>query len=713
MTQETITLPDFDFTGFYYPQILEALRQYGRINVPEMTSEEPEEPFIQLERAFALVGHLNNVNLDAAALESMLPTCRTREGLRNLLSLIDYPVRDAIPAAVDVLVEITKTFTTPIDLIPAGTLFSTQLLPDVGTIFFETKELYRIQPNNVMGAVFGDEVGVFADFTTQANGSLPWQPWAGAPAQNDAIYFGHSSIMFNQLAITVTVASADIFGTWEYYDGDIKDAAPNTVTNLGSNLEFDLTTLLGSVNRAGSIVRVTHLQSTAYEELFSLWDGSKNYCVTGLLGQSIPDTDPNEYAVGTEWNPLDVTTDSLTNFTQTGIIAFTLPLTLTQKWIKGMVNEFEGHFIRYRVVEVGGAPTGPTLSTVSIDNARHFASLECTQGETIRVNPLATSDGQPNQQYQLSHLNLIEGSVQAWVGAQEWGYVDNFLSSTPASKDFSLIRPEDEYPIIVFGNGVNGRIPPLSEDIVVVYRIGADKDGNVGARTVVVNSSGVAFLGQIYNPRPASGWNQKEGDTEQDRERLKIAGPADLRTRDRAVSPDDCEVLATEFIDVYGSRIVSRALGLEESLGVKTIELVCVGTGGAAVPESSKQELSDYFNGNEVSGVKGVLVINHELVVTDYQPRYVSVDAIVYGGNATQIENLLVGLLHPEALKSDGVAWEWDFGGEVPKSRIISEIFKVDGFRKVVLNTPATDITLATRELPLTSGVLITLVVEP
>ena len=713
MTQESIQLPDFDFSGFYYPQILQALRQYGRVNVPEITNEDPEEPYMQLERAFALTGHLCNVNLDAAALESMLPTSRTREGLRNLLALIDYTIRDSTPSAADILVEITKIFTTAIDLIPAGTLFSTQLLPGLGTIFFETKSTYTIEPNNVLGAAFGDEVGVYADFTTQANAGTNWQPWAGTPVQNDMVYFGHSSVMFDQVALTVVTPAADIVGTWEYYDGDLKDAAPNEVTNLGSNLEFDLTTLLGEVNRAGSLVRVTHLQSTAYEEVYSQWDGSKNYCVTGLLGQSTPDTDPNEYAVGSEWNPLEVNTDSVNDFTQTGIVAFSLPQTLTQKWVKGSVNEFNGHFIRYRVVAVGGAPTGPQLSLCSITDARHFASLESVQGETISISPLATSDGQPNQQYQLGNKDIIEGSATVTVGTQVWGYVDNFLSSTPASKDFSLIRPEGENPILIFGNGVNGRIPPLGEDISTTYRIGADKDGNVGARTIVINSSGVAFLGQVYNPRPATGWNAKEGNTEQDRERLKIVGPASLRTRNRAVSPDDCEVLATEFIDTFGSKVVTRALGIEESMGPKTFELVCVGTGGASIPESSKNELSDYFNGNEVSGIKGVLVINHELVVTDYQPRYISVDAVVYGGNATQIENLLIGLLHPEALKNDGVTWEWDFDGEVPRSRIISEIFKVDGVRKVVLNTPATDITLATRELPLTNGGLITLVVEP
>ena len=52
----TVTIPDFDFSGFYYPQLLEALMRYKRLNVPELTEESPYEPFNQLTRMIALVG---------------------------------------------------------------------------------------------------------------------------------------------------------------------------------------------------------------------------------------------------------------------------------------------------------------------------------------------------------------------------------------------------------------------------------------------------------------------------------------------------------------------------------------------------------------------------------------------------------------------------------------------------------------------------------
>ena len=63
----TIEIPSFAFGSLRYAEILEALIQFKRQNVPEMTDESEFEPLIQLLRAFALVGHLNNVNLDILA----------------------------------------------------------------------------------------------------------------------------------------------------------------------------------------------------------------------------------------------------------------------------------------------------------------------------------------------------------------------------------------------------------------------------------------------------------------------------------------------------------------------------------------------------------------------------------------------------------------------------------------------------------------------
>ena len=73
-------------------------------------------------------------------------------------------------------------------------------------------------------------------------------------------------------------------------------------------------------------------------------------------------------------------------------------------------------------------------------------------------------------------------------------------------------------------------------------------------------------MSRVFNPRQALGWAPKEGSTEQDLARLKIEGPATLRTRERAIATIDFEFLATQFVDTNGSNLVARAKAIEETL---------------------------------------------------------------------------------------------------------------------------------------------------
>jgi hypothetical protein len=93
-----LNIPDFDFFTFYYPDILVALREYRRQNLPEFDSNNEFDPLVQLERAFALVGHRDVVLLDTAAREVLLPTAVLLSSVRAMFKLIAYTPRQAVPA---------------------------------------------------------------------------------------------------------------------------------------------------------------------------------------------------------------------------------------------------------------------------------------------------------------------------------------------------------------------------------------------------------------------------------------------------------------------------------------------------------------------------------------------------------------------------------------------------------------------------------------
>lgn len=858
----TIVIPEFDFSGFYYGRILESLIVYKRQNVPEHTDESAYDPLMQLLRATALVGHLNNVLIDLVANESTLPTANLTESVRNMLRLIDYELASATPAVTDVVYELSKVFTAAFEVVNEGALAATELTETAASVYFEMLAALTIDPTDEFSHVFGLEDSVFTDHTTEANSPTTpaddFFPWS-TPAAGDMIYFGHKQIMWDQLnlwftvpvqgekaegsitcvpkagllngetfviddginpAVTfyfdvtgawvpgggyddtnievdvsgdttdsdvaITVAAAimgaptlniyavplsgaldhivrvqntvggshgnvamsetvndgtfavsglsggnddTLAGVWEYYDGDWTKVAPTSVdkTHAIGQLLVELNTLLGTSERTGATVRVQLNETTAYEELTSLWGDpsgawaeDRNYVLTtGLLGQTTPSEIADDYSVGSDWSEFTNLDDGTAELTADGAMTFDLPQTVTENWIETEVDGYEAYWIRFRIIEVGSI-TIPVFRYGRLDMDKQYVLVVGTQGRT-QAEELGTSDGSANQRYETSQDNYIDDSLAPTVGVEEWIVVDNFLSSLPTDKHCIVELGEDDRATLVFGDGVTGKIPPNAEDIAAEYRFGANLDGNVGADTVVVNKSGLTYVNSVWNPRAAAGWAEAQGASEESLERAKILGPASLRTRPVAVGPGDVEQQTLDFTAADGSKPYSRARAFEEGFGPKTIEVVVVVKGGGQATTAQLEELDEWFNGDPWAHppVEKHLVANQEVTAVNYTQKTIDITATVYGNvTAAAIRTRLSQIFQPEALKEDGVTYEWEFGGKVPSSRIAHEIFKTDDsitdvdITEVNGVTPPADmdVTLAARELPALGTATITVV---
>lgn len=810
-----ITLPDFDFSGLYYPEILEALIRYQRVNIPEITDEDEHDPFQQLLRAFALVAHHNNVLLDIVATETLIPTARLLESVRSHLALIDVTLRQASPAITDVVIEFSKVFIVATDIVPIDSQFATEETDENPQVIFETNANFTIQPTDRFDAIFcytsgliqiinnafdaGDGVviegisfiegtdwsaggsialsvqalvdaintstntaifdqvyaihdgvdkisvipldpsievititeidGATDNFTISsaafgANNSgladlvsTPFDLFTTTPKAGDIIYFNHADIMWDLFEFVFNSFGSGITGVWEFYDADLDDEKPDSVTNLGSNLEFDLTTILGSSNRSGAVIRVVYSTSGASEIGVSIFSSGTNLLRTrGLLGQSSVDVDEQNYVVGSYWAELSNIVDGTSSFTVDGEIEFDLPQSITQNWITLTQNSVAGMWLRFRVISVA-APTNPSIDLIHIDSGKQYLLTPVSQGESVAEDPLGSSLGAVDQKFELTHRPLIEGTLTIEVnegsGFTAWNLAENFLNSSSVAKDYTLTIKGDDTAIITFGDGTKGKIPVAgSNNIRAVYRIGADIDGNVGANTISVNKSGIGFVANVFNPRQATGWSVKEGSTDADLARIKIEGPATLRTREKAITPDDIEFLATQFIDANGSNIVSRALAIEETFGVKTIELVVVGQAGVLLTEAQRDDVKDFFNGNKAKDIKAALVTNHEVTVVNYTPKLIDVTVVVTGGVKAEIENAIKAILNPDATFSDGVTKRWSFSDTVPLAVINSAIFEVDPtvVKNAVFALPVGDTILTTKELPLAGTVNVTVI---
>ena len=815
---QLIEVPTIDYSRMYYPDILKLLIQYRRQNAPEITDENEYEPYVQLERSFALVGHLNNVLLDVVANESLLPTSKLLESVRNHLRLIDYQLSQASPSSTDVIYELSKIFTNSVEFIPQYTQSRTEETEDRAAVIFESLESYTIDRTDELSYLFEWQSGIIEvvdnaletsdtitvngvsfvypshfsvgatredtaaniqaaintsdsdsldeiialrngrylyiinlDDTTAitlsksdgavnnfnlTNGSFSSNKASIAntdtvtfsmftnPKPGDCLYVAHKHIQWDKLNFIFDTAGSGITGVWEYYDGELEDETPEEVTNLGSTLKFDVTPLLpAGTDYSGAVVRVKLQETSAFEDCISYYSGGKNYIETSeLLGQSSPSVTAGDYVIGSLWQPLPDVTDGTSGFAEDGDVDFTLPESVNMEWTQRTINSlYTGYFLRFRIISVS-TPVSSIIDRIKIDEGNQYLKVFVTQGEYRSEDPLGSSDGIENQEFTLTYAPLITGSlvleVDEGTGFTSWSQRDNFLSSNANSKDYVVEIKADDTVIIKFGDGTRGKIPAAGVDnIRVYYRTGADVDGNVGASTITVNKEGISFVNRIWNPRQATGWTEKEGSTEEDLARVKIEGPASIRVLNRGITGPDIEYLTTNYTTSTGSKLVSRSKAIEETFGIKTIENIVVGNGGVQLAVSERQELEDYFNGNKVSGIEGVLVTNHEVTVVNYTKKEIDVVATVYGGNKTEIENAIKNFLHPEAKYSDGVTYRWNFSTSettvyVRTALLYAIIYEVDplNISNVVLTSPSADIALDLRELPFAGNVAVTVI---
>lgn len=809
MATRTIEVPDVPFAGFYYPEILRDALTFFRRNVDEigLTDENDFEVHVQLLRAFAYVGHLNNTRLDTVATELLIDSLTLLESLKRLLRLIGVEVNSATPATVDLLIELSQVITSDTaDFIPDLAEFATDAVPPIGYEVIDGVDLNRTDQVDYVyffkrersvtdgvfdtaasdtiesataafttadvgkhivrepeaGAIFNN-IGEFRiveflsasrvrvvripdseppGFATEsgaglyiyeftANGATDvntagapyFQPWASDPSTNDCLYIGHEQALWDQIGVAMqtAISSGQTPGVWEYFDNERSSFNPKEVVdNLDGTLTLDVTTLTGTKRAASGVVIVEYTVTGTKEKAAIAYVGGVNKITTQtLLGQSgTPSTDTDNYLVTADWVPLANQvdgTESGGSFEQDGDVEYDIPQTRERSWLSTDVNLSEAMWIRFRLTGIVTPVTVAEIDRIRIDEGTQYLVAIATQGETVGPKIIGSSDGTARQEFELpddpyiDNTETIEVDEAGGGNFEEYTYVPNFLSSTATSRHYMRETDAEGIATIIFGDGTNGKIPPSGTDnIRATYRIGGDEDGNVGANEVVVNSDGTPQISSVTNPRAASGWVMKDGGSEEDIERLKREGPAELRTRDTGTTGDDIERLAIRnFTDRNGASPVVRAYAEPEGFGPKTVKLLVVGTGGTTLTGAQLEDLDEYFNGDRYANppTHGALMLNHEVTSVNYEPRTIDIVTTVVwpNGNAESIRNALLALLQPLSLEEDGTTWTWDFGGTVAISRVYSEIHAVD---PTIVRVPTLTIEGVSTSVPLVGNQL-------
>jgi hypothetical protein len=178
--------------------------------------------------------------------------------------------------------------------------------------------------------------------------------------------------------------------------------------------------------------------------------------------------------------------------------------------------------------------------------ANSSAAVTATEGIGIVGEAVANSDGTANQDWDLYYSPVVDGSVVVSVNGTQWQNFDHLIDADDTSPAYTLYTDATGFTHIVFGDDVNGSIPPSGAAITADYRVGGGSIGNVLANT----------LTRILTPVPAGitaiNLNQDaEGGSDADTiAAIKVNAPRSLYTLDRAVSARDYAQLALRVTGV-------------------------------------------------------------------------------------------------------------------------------------------------------------------
>ena len=252
------------------------------------------------------------------------------------------------------------------------------------------------------------------------------------------------------------------------------------------------------------------------------------------------------------WVRVDVERDTTGGLNRRGDVTLHLPYVFSA----GEVGMKRAYWVRCRVVEPG--PEQPTytaspklrvLSCYTIGG-----TVPATHASVVLNEEIGRSSGKPSQVFKVAQppmLPLEAGEaieVEVAEGWERWDPVPDFSASGADSRHFTCdpISGEIRFgPAIRQPDGMTrqyGAIPPKGGRIRIArYRTGGGTVGNVGPRTLTVPKSSIPFVAGVINREAAFGGRDAES-----LDHAKMRGPRQLRTRDRAVTAEDFEILALE-----------------------------------------------------------------------------------------------------------------------------------------------------------------------
>lgn len=303
----------------------------------------------------------------------------------------------------------------------------------------------------------------------------------------------------------------------------------------------------------------------------------------------------------------------------------------------------------------------------------YLNTIWATQSETIEDEILGSSDGSPNQKFFLLRPPVIE--LKVWVKEplppedssipyykdEEGGFwilwkeVNDLQYSSPSSRYYTLDYATGE---IQFGDGKTGLIPPIGKDnIKVTYKTGGGKKGNVAEGKIDTLVTPIAYVDKVKNHEKASG-----GADIEDINNVLIRAPKRLKTRSRAITIEDYELLTKEASTEIAKVKVIPNLNNLGKYQPNWVTIIIVPESKTSQPMPSKgliKNVEDYIK-------EQCPLTTHIQVIPPVYAK-VDIDAVIFikkwellSSIKKEVQEKIASFLHPLYGGIEGKGW--DFG---------------------------------------------------
>lgn len=391
---------------------------------------------------------------------------------------------------------------------------------------------------------------------------------------------------------------------------------------------------------------------------------------------------------GERWVVCDVERDDTGGLNRPGDILIHVPADHSSS----LIAEQAAGWIRCRATTPAGdqSPYSSPPRILAAEAVTIGGTATSVNARLVEEEVLGTSDGTPGQRFELQHRPVIPGpgpivvEVGADDGWEAWEQIEDFSESGPDDRHFRLDAVAGEIalgPAVREADGTvrrYGAVPPQGATLQVeAYRTGGGHQGNVSARTIRVMRSSLPLISDVSNLYPAVG-----GVDSEPLENAKLRGPMLLRSRNRAVTVEDYELLAREAApEVSRVRCVPAGDGGTDGVRVLVVPHVESPEGRLAfeqlVPtDETLQRIAAYLDDRRPVGSRAVVE----------PPAYQGVTVVARlrarpeAASEQLREEALTALyryLHPQLGGPDGQGWP--FGRRVHVGEVYAVLQRLSG----------------------------------